>query len=551
MYNTPHSQNMIQTGEPENPGGSIPLNSKFYIERPPWEERIYAEIAKPGSLIRIRSPRKMGKTSLMLRLIDRAKSLGYQTINLDFLEADTAFFENTEKFLRWFCSNIARRLKSSINLDDYWDEDIGYKVCCTLYLEDLLETIETPLVLTLNEVNCVFKYPNIAQDFLPLLRFWHEQARMTEAWEKLRLVIIHTTEIYVSLSVNQSPFNIGLAIKLSEFTSAQVQDLAQRYGLKLTDEEIQELMEMVGGHPYLIHLALDSIYHHDLTMAKLLKEAPTQTGIYSNYLRSLWIALQKQPALASTFKELITNSANIQVEPNIAYQLESLGLVKLDGNICVPCCKLYSLYFKLQKWGEEKSEPLKYNTEEKDDKNAQNLAEISQLKISNRSLFNSCIEIEWNRMASESAPISLILCEIDNYKAIQDQYGSDFGQTSVETIAKSIYQILQGISNVYARNYKEEFIIILPKKNTEQAIEIAEKIQQKVKELTLSPDRDLLTNFPNFIVTISMGIASIIPDQDNEANTLFLAADEALDDSKEKGDQITVSSLLNYYSNPK
>ncbi|MGB3511278.1 MAG: AAA-like domain-containing protein [Microcoleaceae cyanobacterium] len=546
MNNLPNSQNIIQTAEPENPGAPISINSKFYIARPPCEERVYAEIAKPGSLIRIRSPKKMGKTSLMLRLINQAKNLGYRTINLDFRETDTAFFESTEKFLRWFCISIARQLKMNINLDDYWDEDLGHKVCCTLCFEEFLEEIDTPLVLTLKEVNCVFKYPKIAQDFLPLLRFWHEQARMKTTWEKLRLVIVHSIETYVSLSVHQSPFNVGLVIKLPEFTPEQVQDLAQRYGLKLTNKEIQELMAMVGGHPYLIHIALDSIYHHNFSMEKLLKEAPTQTGIYCDYLRSLWVALQKQPALAETFHQVITNSENIQVELDIAYQLESLGLVKFEGNICVPSCQLYSVYFQGQNLAEKSAKTIKYNTTEKDYKSTDFFPDINKLNISNRSLFNSCIQAEWNRMVSESAPISLVLCEIDNYQTIQDKYGTEFSRKSVEIITKTIYQILQGISNVYMRNYNEEFFIILPKINAAQAIDIAETIQQKIKELTLSPDRDLLTNFPNFIVTTRMGIAAVIPSEEHEPNTLFLAADEALYESKENGHEITVSSFLNY-----
>ncbi|NES67500.1 MAG: diguanylate cyclase, partial [Okeania sp. SIO2D1] len=170
---------------PDHPGTPIALNSRFYIERPPCEERAYQEIATPGSLIRIRGPRQMGKTSFLLRLINYTKTLDYRIITIDFLETDTAVFESTEKFLRWFCINLTRKLKSTSNIDDYWDEDIGYKVCCTIFVEELLHEIDTPVVLIFKEVNCVFKYTKITQDFLPLLRFWHEQARIVEIWKKL------------------------------------------------------------------------------------------------------------------------------------------------------------------------------------------------------------------------------------------------------------------------------------------------------------------------------------------------------------------------------
>lgn len=56
--------------ELEYPNGPVPLNSKFYIERPPIEAQVYREVLKPGSLIRIRAPQHMGKTSLLRRILE-------------------------------------------------------------------------------------------------------------------------------------------------------------------------------------------------------------------------------------------------------------------------------------------------------------------------------------------------------------------------------------------------------------------------------------------------------------------------------------------------
>ena len=71
------------------------------------------------------------------------------------------------------------------------------------------------------------------------------------------IAVIHSTKVNISLSLNQSPFNVGLPIKLSEFTPEQVQELARRHGLEWSDSyPVGQLMNMVGGHPYLVHLAL-------------------------------------------------------------------------------------------------------------------------------------------------------------------------------------------------------------------------------------------------------------------------------------------------------
>ncbi len=69
---------------PNYPSGPVPLDSPFYIPRPPVEELVYEEISKPGALIRIKGAKEMGKSSLMLRIVDYAKNLRYQIVAIDF-----------------------------------------------------------------------------------------------------------------------------------------------------------------------------------------------------------------------------------------------------------------------------------------------------------------------------------------------------------------------------------------------------------------------------------------------------------------------------------
>ncbi|MEH2070115.1 MAG: AAA-like domain-containing protein [Nostoc sp.] len=338
----------------EIPGGSVPLNSFFYIERPPIEERTYTEINKPGSLIRIKAPSKMGKTSLMHRILTHAKQTGVHTVQIGLQRADSQVFTSLEKFLRWFCANISRQLHLEIRLDDYWDEDIGSKVSCTLYLQEyLLEKIDAPVVLALDEVNRIFEYPEISRDFLPLLRSWYEDASELEIWQKLRLVVVHATEAYIPLDINQSPFNVGLPIKLPEFSLEQMQELAVRHGLDWAKgekglEKLALLRAMIGGHPYLARLALYNLGNQTVTLEQLLKEAPTIAGIYSNYLRYHLANLQEHPELATALKRVVTSPTSVQLEAIAAYKLESMGLIKLEGNQAISSCELYQLYFREQ-----------------------------------------------------------------------------------------------------------------------------------------------------------------------------------------------------------
>lgn len=338
----------------EIPSGSVPLNSYFYVERPPIEERTYAEINKPGSLIRIKSPSQMGKTSLMHRILGYARQTGVQTVLISLQRADSQVFTSLEKFLRWFCANVSRQLNLEPRLDDYWDEDIGSKVSCTLYLQGyVLQQIDSPIVLALDEVNRIFEYPEICSDFLPLLRSWYEDASELEIWRKLRLVVVHATEAYIPLDINQSPFNVGLAINLSEFSLEQMQDLALRHRLDWAKDEagvknLAPLLAMIGGHPYLARIAFYNLGCQELTLEQLLEEAPTIAGIYSNHLRHHLANLQGHPELAASLKSVVTSVEGVPLEAIAAYKLESMGLVKLKGNRAIPRCELYRLYFREQ-----------------------------------------------------------------------------------------------------------------------------------------------------------------------------------------------------------
>jgi hypothetical protein len=353
-------QNSITTTASQPQSGSlfnyrtpIQFDSPFYIERHPIEADCCQEILQPGALIRIKAPEKMGKTSLLRRILAHAELHGCRTVYLNLHNAEAAVWGGLDKFLRWFCANVSRELGVSPKLDDYWAEELyGSLISCKTYFQTyLLPQLERPLVLGLDNVDRVFEYPEIAQDFLPMLRSWNEEANNYEVWQSLRLVIVHSTDSYIDLDANQSPFNVGWPVQLPGFTLEQAQALAQVYGFDWTqDPELQKsavvLMKMVGGHPYLVHLALDALVRQEMTLADLIIQAPTQGGIYGSHLRYLWDALQTQPDLVAAMKQVVTAAVGVKLGPTLTYKLESMGLVTLKEDEVQPSCELYRQYFQ-------------------------------------------------------------------------------------------------------------------------------------------------------------------------------------------------------------
>ncbi|MEM8722700.1 MAG: AAA-like domain-containing protein [Cyanobacteria bacterium P01_G01_bin.39] len=337
------------------PDGPLSLNSPGYIKRCSIEDQVFTELNQPGCVIRIKAPRHFGKTSLLHRLFISAQKQDYKSVYLDFQEADESIFADLDKFLRWFCINITEQLDLPLNLNDYWDKDIGSKVSCRVYFQKyLLQQFDCPLVLILDEVNRIFEHPNIALDFLPMLRYWYEQAKYVQTWQKLRMVVAHATEIYVPLKLNQSPFNVGLPITLPQFTISQVQELAACYALDWHNHQGMQnaslLQSMVGGHPYLTHLLLYHLYisKGETTLENLLETAPTQSGIYRHHLQNYLVMLEDNTDLKAALYQVVMANESVQLNALTAYRLESLGLIQLKGDLACISCQLYRLYFRHQ-----------------------------------------------------------------------------------------------------------------------------------------------------------------------------------------------------------
>ena len=329
--------------------GQVPLDSPFYVERPPLELLCYETILQPGALIRIKAPKQMGKTSLMARILQQARAQELKTVTLSLQLADATVFTDLTRFLQWFCAIVTRSLGLQNQLAEYWDDIFGSNYNCTDYFESyLLAEIDSPVVLALDEVDVVFNYPGIATDFFGLLRAWYEKAKYGDesslVWQKLRLVVVHSTDVYIPLNINQSPFNVGLSVELSEFTHEQVQDLANRHELDWANEQVEQLMALVGGNPYLVQVALHHISCENITLDQLLETAVDESGIYSDYLRQQLWNIKQYPELVSALTRVVMSQTPVELEPVQAFKLQSMGLVQGQNQV-MPSCNLYRQYF--------------------------------------------------------------------------------------------------------------------------------------------------------------------------------------------------------------
>ncbi len=155
----------------------------------------------------------------------------------------------------------------------------------------------------------------------------------------------------------------------------------------------------------------------------------------------------------------------------------------------------------------------------------------SLTQIANRRRFDEYITQEWSRCAREREYLSLILCDVDYFKAYNDTYGHQAGDNCLYQVAQGIDRAVKRPADVAFRYGGEEFAIILPYTEGQGAIRVAEGIHQHIRDLQIPHRASEIGN----TVSISLGVSSIIPDTRTSPHTLIAAADAALYDSKLKG----------------
>lgn len=158
--------------------------------------------------------------------------------------------------------------------------------------------------------------------------------------------------------------------------------------------------------------------------------------------------------------------------------------------------------------------------------------------IANRRGLNEFIRQEWNRGRRSGLPLSVIFSDIDHFKMMNDHYGHSAGDQCLINVAKVIEVSLGRATDFVGRYGGEEFVVILPETDLESATTIAEKIRTHIEQLNIphvdSPVSDR--------ITLSFGVASVIPHELNSPEALIKAADMAAYKAKNNGrNQVCVS----------
>ncbi|MDH5179958.1 MAG: diguanylate cyclase [Gammaproteobacteria bacterium] len=151
--------------------------------------------------------------------------------------------------------------------------------------------------------------------------------------------------------------------------------------------------------------------------------------------------------------------------------------------------------------------------------------------LANRRYLMKTMKHEWFRCQRNRNPLSVILLDIDFFKAYNDEYGHQAGDDCLVRISKAIRQQLSRSSDFVARYGGEEFIAVIPETDMEGAYYLANQMRQAVVDLAIPHGKSTISNY----VTISGGVATTVPTQEFSCEMLINAADQALYSAKSSG----------------
>ncbi len=151
--------------------------------------------------------------------------------------------------------------------------------------------------------------------------------------------------------------------------------------------------------------------------------------------------------------------------------------------------------------------------------------------IANRRSFDHTLKQEWKRLHRQQEPLTMIMCDLDHFKLYNDTYGHDQGDVCLKGVARLLKESLKRPADFVSRYGGEEFVLLLPSTNTAGGEFIATNICKALTELQIEHSSSPVLP----LVTMSLGVASIIPDSKQDPGELLRAADQALYAAKAQG----------------
>jgi class 3 adenylate cyclase len=322
-----------RVGEEGTPGGAVPLRSEHYVTRA-VDAQFHAALERQEAIVLLKGARQVGKTSLLARGLHAARHRGTQVAILDFQSFGSDVLASAESLYRAMAESLCEQLDLETSPESHWNASRSGAANLERYLRRVVVVeSERPLVWGLDEADRLFPL-SFGSEVFGLLRSWHNRRSLDPQgpWHRLTIALAYATEAHLFITdPNQSPFNVGVRLQLTDFTQSEVQWLAERYEVR----EITSLFALLSGHPYLTRKGLEVL---------AAGEALETTPAFDNHLERLLFSLTQEPCLAEALHQILRGKAPSH---DAFFRLRAAGVIVGESATKLQLrCPLYETYLR-------------------------------------------------------------------------------------------------------------------------------------------------------------------------------------------------------------
>jgi hypothetical protein len=345
-------------------GGTLPPDAPSYVKRPADDE-LFRRVMN-GELCYVLTPRQMGKSSLMIRTVQRLRSKGIKSAIVDLTAIGTV--QNENQWYKGILTQIKRRLGVRIDPINWWEQrrDIPATQKFTDFFEDVLTEVEEHIVIFVDEIDTTLNL-GFRDDFFAGIRSTYNRRAEQDVFKRLSFVLLGVASPTDLISDKaRTPFNIGHAISLQELKIEDAKVLGNELE-RIYPDSGNKILEYVfywtNGHPYLTQKLCKEIVESDknnwdkdeidLLVKNLFlsEEARKETNL--KFIQDKILNDEKREELLLLYKKIQSDESAIDDNQSIIHsKIKISGLVRSANGRLVINNRIYQKVFN-ENWTEQ------------------------------------------------------------------------------------------------------------------------------------------------------------------------------------------------------